>query len=538
MRHRPRCRQRRGVILLAVLIVVSLLMLIGYKYFNLMNAELEGAIAANKISQARRLADSGLHYAQFILAHPDTAGLTAEAGGRFAAPYLAYDNPELFHQRPVTDSLGNLVGYFSLVSPRPPDDPLASQQGYRFGVEDESAKVNLNWLLRLNREDASGERARDMIARLPNMSTELAQSITNWLRAGNDSGDSMYYASLRYSPKYGPFESLEELLYVRGITPRLLLGNDRNRNFTVEPEENDTGGYLDPGLSAYFTIYSRELNVDNTGQPRLLLNDTNLQATYERLTGLVGPDLAGFIMAYRRWGPRQQSAVPVGRGGGGGRRNTITIDGGPDAATLDLANANSGQAIAIPSIWSLVDAEVASPAVTRNGVTTQTVYRSPLRSSRPEALTQYLPILLDKCTTDSRMELPARININTAPAEVLQALPGITTADVQKILSARPAAGMVDASAAALYATPAWLITTAQISANNLRQWEPYITTRSQVFRVQAVGYYETGGPMVRVEAVIDTNAGRPRLLFWRDLSDLGRGFPFSQPKPILMPGK
>jgi DNA uptake protein ComE-like DNA-binding protein len=521
-----------------VLIVVALLMLIGYKYFNLMNAELEGAVAANKISQARRLADSGLHYAQFILAHPDTAGLTAEAGGRFAAPFLAYDNPELFHQRPVTDALGNLVGYFSLVSPRTPDDPLASQQSYRFGVEDESAKVNLNWLLRLNREDTSGERARDMIARLPNMTTELAQSITNWLRAGNDSGDSMYYASLRYSPKYGPFESLEELLYVRGITPRLLLGNDRNRNFTVEPDENDTGGYLDPGLSAYFTIYSRELNVDNTGQPRLLLNDTNLQATYERLMGLVGPDLAGFIMAYRRWGPRQQSAVPLGRGGGGGRRNTITIDGGPDAATLDLANANSGQAIPIPSIWSLVDAEVAGPAVTRNGVTTQTVYRSPLRSSRPEALTQYLPILLDKCTTDSRMELPARININTAPAEVLQALPGITTADVQKILSARPSAGIVDASTATLYSTPAWLMTTAQISANNLRQWEPYITTRSQVFRVQAVGYYETGGPMVRVEAVIDANAGRPRLLFWRDLSDLGRGFPFSQPKPILMPGK
>lgn len=540
MRTRATADRRRGVILLAVLIVVALLMLIGYKYFNLMNAELEGAVASNKITQARRLADSGIHYAQFILAHPETAGLTADATTRFVSPYLAYDNPDLFHQRPVTDSSGNLIGYFSLVSPRAPDDPMASQESFRFGVEDESSKINLNWLLRLNRQDSTGERARDILARLPNMSTELAQSITNWMKAGNDSGDSMFYASLRYGPKYGPFESMEELLYVRGITPRLLLGNDRNRNFTVEPDENDTGGYLDPGLAAYFTIYSREMNVDSMGQARTFINDSNLQTTYDKLTGAVGADLAGFIMAYRRWGPQQQTAVPIGRGGGGGqRRITVTVDGGPDAKTLDLGGADTSRLTPVASLFDLVNARVAGPT-TRNpdGSTTQTIYRSPLQITRPEVLAQYIPILFDKFTTDERMELPSRININTAPAEVLQALPNITSADVQKIIAARPAVGSVDPSQAALFASPAWLVTAAQISPTNLRQWESYITTRTQVFRVQAVGYYEIGGPMVRVEAVIDGNGGRPRLLYWRDLTDLGRGFPFSQTRPILVHDK
>jgi len=536
MRLRAATAHRRGVILLAVLIVVALLLLIGYKYFNLMNAELEGAVASNKITQARRLADSALHYAQFILAHPETAGLTADATTRFVSPYLVYDNPELFHQRPVTDASGNLVGYFSLVSPRSPDDPMAGQQGFRFGVEDESGKINLNWLMRLNREDASGERARDLLARLPSMSTEMAQSITNWMKAGNDSGDSMYYASLRYGPKYGPFETLEELLYVRGITPRLLLGNDRNRNYTVEPEENDAGGYLDPGLAAYFTVYSREMNVDSQWQPRTFINDVNLQTVYDKLVSAVGADLAGFIMAYRRWGPLQQTAVPIGRGGGGGRgRSTVTVDGGPDAKTLDLANADTSRLTNISSLFDLVEARVAVTTQNPNGGTTETIYRSPLQISKPEILAQYLPILFDKFTTDERMELPSRININSAPAEVLQALPNMTTADVQKILAARPALGSVDPSQAALFASPVWLVTAAQINPANLRQWESYITTRTQVFRVQAVGYYEAGGPMVRIEAVIDGNCGRPRLLYWRELTDLGRGFPFSQSRPILM---
>jgi hypothetical protein len=54
---------------------------------------------------------------------------------------------------------------------------------------------------------------------------------------------------------------------------------------------------------------------------------------------------------------------------------------------------------------------------------------------------------------------------------------------------------------------------------------ENYITARSQVYRVQSLGYAASGGPVARVEAVVDTNNGRPRVLYWRDLSELGKGF-------------
>ena len=45
-------------------------------------------------------------------------------------------------------------------------------------------------------------------------------------------------------------------------------------------------------------------------------------------------------------------------------------------------------------------------------------------------------------------------------------------------------------------------------------------------FRTGDTGYFDEGGPSARIEAVIDGTAGTPRLLFWRDISHLGRGYP------------
>jgi hypothetical protein len=85
----------------------------------------------------------------------------------------------------------------------------------------------------------------------------------------------------------------------------------------------------------------------------------------------------------------------------------------------------------------------------------------------------------------------------------------------------------MDLSQAVLFQTPAWLITEAGFEPDAVRRLERYITTRSQVYRVQVVGYYELGGPTVRLEAVIDTTGGRPRFLYWRDITELGRGIDF-----------
>ena len=149
-------------------------------------------------------------------------------------------------------------------------------------------------------------------------------------------------------------------------------------------------------------------------------------------------------------------------------------------------------------------------------------YLSPLTDANTRRAT--FPKVLDRTTTSPDNDLPARVNVNTAPPPVLAALPGIQPNEVQAILDHRPSRANAGA-ADAIFNTPAWLMFEAGISSARVKGWEKYITARSQVYRVNAIGSYERGGPTARVEAVIDTNGGRPRIVYRRDLTELGIGF-------------
>ena len=73
----------------------------------------------------------------------------------------------------------------------------------------------------------------------------------------------------------------------------------------------------------------------------------------------------------------------------------------------------------------------------------------------------------------------------------------------------------------------AWLVTSANLTPDKFKALEKYVTGTTMVYRVEAIGYLEGGGPVARVEAVIDTNMGAPRILYYRELTDLDspRGF-------------
>jgi hypothetical protein len=63
-----------------------------------------------------------------------------------------------------------------------------------------------------------------------------------------------------------------------------------------------------------------------------------------------------------------------------------------------------------------------------------------------------------------------------------------------------------------------------------MKALQPYITARGSVFRFQVLGYLDKGGPTARVEAVVDGSIlGRPRIVYWRNLTELGKGFDLTQ---------
>src|SRR5262245_20192976 len=343
-------RRRRGVVLLAVLIIVVLLTLAAYKYNDWMLAEARATESSIKANQARAFAASGVQYVAALLA----------AGGEQASN--PWDNPEQFQNIEVpTGGQNPRTGRFSVFSVRSPDDVAAGNTGVRYGVTCEAGKINLNAILALDKN--KGDAGKKLLMALPNMTEDIADAILDWLDPDDtprvNGAENDYYTGLDppYRCKNGPLDSLEELLLVKGVTPELLFGNDRNRNGVIDADEGD--GDADLGWQAYLTIYSRELNVDPENKPRIFLNNADISATQERLKLAVGEELALYIGAAQLYGTSQTSSGGSGSGSGTGTSTTTASSG--DLATAkqkvqeDLGNATTSgkKARKINSIWDL-----------------------------------------------------------------------------------------------------------------------------------------------------------------------------------------
>jgi len=524
-----RNKNRRGAVLITVIVVIVVLLLIGYQYLNLMMAESNASIVSGRLAQARHLADSGVHYAAFALAYPQSMSLSDSTDSFRVWNGFVYDNTDAFHFKPVNGPNG-VRGYFSIVMPRDTLDTTNSS-GFRYGVEDENGKINLNAIRQLIKKSPNNESLiSTMIKAIPNMNEEQAVAVINWTAEGGtpDSGEASYYSSLGYQAKGGPYDSTDELLLVKGWTPKQLYGNDKNRNGKLDPDEDDGSGQVDLGLQRYFTVYSRELNVDSTGQQRINLNGTDIPTLMKQLEAAVGTEMATYLIMART---TQLRKTPTG-GLADIARLLQQQPPGPPPAGIDVVDnkivitdiSQVQASVQLTSLWDLVDSYI---AFRKQGQGSQPAYLSgPFVRANKEQIRASLTTLLDKCTLDAEYEIPARININTCPADVLIAM-GINESDAEKLVQYRPTPDM-DPSMIAYYKTPAWLVTEAELSVDVIKLFSQFITTYSQVFRFQVVGYFEFRGPQVRLEVVVDANNGRPRILHWRDLTDLGKGYNFS----------
>ena len=174
----------------------------------------------------------------------------------------------------------------------------------------------------------------------------------------------------------------------------------------------------------------------------------------------------------------------------------------------------------VNSIFDLASTDVTVSYQSGNQKVSGTL-KSPLKD--PSVASQYLPLLFSATSTASapdsadKVELPAKLNVMSAPYEVLSLLPGLEDQDIQNILTNRPQPG--DSTGDTL----AWLLTKAQISASKLSRVEKYLTTRPKMVRVVSVGKLDGFGVTTVLEGMIDLSGPRPRLAGIRDLSDVYR---------------
>jgi DNA uptake protein ComE-like DNA-binding protein len=617
---RPRTGQRRsaGFALILVLIVVAMLALSGYTFCSLMVTEDESAILYGQQLQARMLVESGAAHVRYLL-ELDPASRQGLGG--------LYENPQLFQAQLVIDHVQPRGrARFGVIAPRL--DQQGMWNGLRFGLQDESSRLNLNALnLDLSAaadalggasalsgsssstggsgtggnggassggsgatggaatgnsastpnsgagaggsgtpggtgatsggDGASGgssatapidTSARSMLMKLPGMTVDVADAILDWIDPDDEpreyGAEIDYYSGLvpPYTPANGPLKTIEELLLVRGVTPDLLFGRDVNRNGIIDVQEanlpllvqyDDGTGAADMGWAAFLTLFSQERNVTSTGQPRINVNGEDMQQLFDELSAAVDVSWATYIVAYRQFGPYTQN--PNANNGGqdgeqnGGENSAQGNSQGENAGndqnvneqdagsqTLDLTKQGQHQ---LTQLLDLIGTKVQA---TLSGQEGTVIIRSPFQDN-PVAMATYLPKLMDLCSTSANKTIPGRVNINQAPRPVLLAIPGMTEEIVDAIISQR---NVDESEMQTDLQHETWPMARAIVTLQEMRTLLPFVTAAGDVHRAQIVGYFDGGEISSRVEVVFDATTPLPRILSWRDISHLGRGYP------------
>lgn len=464
--------KRRGAILVAVLILVTLAGMVAAGMLFRMRSAVAAAAAVNNGEQAYAAAMSGIQRAITVL---ETSREDIESW---------YDNPDLFRNQPVYDD-GTDGWYFTVYAPNPTDETIV-----RYGLIDEAAKINLN--------AAIGKNQRDTLLQLPNMTDELVDCLMDYGDGDQDvrpqGAEQDYYDRLDYAYliKNGVIATLDELLLVKGFYGSIVFGEDYNLNGVLDVNEDDgnesfppddSDGHLDMGLRSVLTMITVGRDVDSDGQQR-----TNINGNPSGLgrTGLRNQTIE-FIKLYRA------------------ENNTF-------AHPADLLNMwyrlkqDHQSAYNGPLAWS---GPGPRPQVSEGTIPAGFRIASGVRGGD-------LGIVCDKLTARQGGVVGGLINVNTAPVEVLAALPGIDESAARSIVSVR--GGLESETKTNI----AWLYTQGALDEDAFKAVAPMFEARSYQYRIQVIGFGVPCGRFRVVEAVIDLFRGSARIAYLRDITRLG----------------
>jgi DNA uptake protein ComE-like DNA-binding protein len=325
-----------------------------------------------------------------------------------------------------------------------------------FGLVDEGSKLNLNTV--------SSNMLVSLMQTLPRANADLATAILDWRDTNGGTIYQTYYATRPqpYQSKNGPFESIDELRLLYGGDIDTLVGEDINRNGILDPNETDSNhnGQLEPGMLEYVTVYSREPNTYSNGIPRVSLRGATASSPLGLLLrATISPD---------RWLVMQRY--------------------------LSLTNGGSPQ-----------------------------TYASPLRLYRQSRMTaDEFAKIADALTTvaTNNAYIEGRININTASAEVLSCLPGVSdTPDLAQTLITYRQSNLDKLG------TIAWIVDALgqnNNSALDTLQTNDCITVRSYQFTADIAALGPNGRGYHRTRFIFDTADGSPKIVYRQDLTHLG----------------
>lgn len=376
----------------------------------------------------------------------------------------------------------------------------------RFGLDDESAKLDINWL------SSQKTNQRERLMKIRGMTPALADSMLDWIDSDHEprefGAERNYYLS-RDSlvlPPNRPVRRLSDLLSVRGVTSELLFGEDRG-----QIDDSDSSGVLQApqagskGFSEFLTVSAAESEYRQCDL--VPINSDDLQFLFDELTKRLGEEPARFIIAARLAGfveratGRERERTPrslrdrleeqLHSSSEVVSRKTGAMQ---SADGIDLSRAPQYQ---IYSGWELLGTHV---RILMNNQ--DVVLRSPWEGSASKAQ-EYLALFREHLDFSSFGEpLRGRLNVNAASKELLLGLPGMNELRVKKLISIRD---RLHRQGHDTREDPlSWLLTERVLNLDELRKLSPWITGNGDVRTGMLHVFSPDYGPIYRFEIRLD----------------------------------
>lgn len=133
----------------------------------------------------------------------------------------------------------------------------------------------------------------------------------------------------------------------------------------------------------------------------------------------------------------------------------------------------------------------------------------------------YVERLLDEATTSTQPFFEGRVDVSEATLPVLMAVPGMDLTLAQKLVEQRANATATSNRSVSI----AWLLDGNLVTIDRLRLLEPYLTSRSDVYTLQVIGYRDSKSPVHRCTALLDGRSFPTRIERYQVWHPWDRGF-------------
>ncbi len=278
----------RGIALLMVLFIVSLLIIIAAEFTYTTRMELEAAENFKEDVEGYYYAHAGFQYA------------LTEIISEFDSNYLSTDGQVGFYRNWKDENAENQNQESDEETIAWP--PIPNRSGVPLGdgafdyiITDEEGRINLNYLE--TRISGTSKTAREVFRELlvetgveeGEPADIIIDSILDWIDRGdehrlNGAEDDWYDKNFReqgfeeaYHCKNGKLDTIEELLMIRGMTPDILYGS----NSIYASSNSDETQYS--GILPYITVYGYNRRINLNTAPPLLLRIIDPDSADERI---------------------------------------------------------------------------------------------------------------------------------------------------------------------------------------------------------------------------------------------------------------